>query len=1759
MKVKKFLAGLSAFTMMFSATIGYFPELHKGTHSLTAAAEEDVPQILVDEGTETESSEVPEETSAPEAQETTEAVSKITVNSVMPVMVKDSEQTENGWQYTVYDNTVTITGYSGNATKLTIPSEIEGKPVTEIDSYAFADNTTITSVNLGSIQKIGYSVFEGCTSLKSLTIPKTLTEAKYDGYYGNAPLTGSSITSVTFEEGIENIPAYICYGVSSLTSVTLPEKSDTIDGYSIGDSAFSRTSLSAVELPSSLTRIGKYAFSECSLLKKISIPDNVTEIGTGVFNACTSLTNVSIGNSVETIANDSFRGCTQLTEVTFGTNVVNIDSYAFEGCKRLPKVDLSESVKSIGDCVFMNCTSLESVTLGSIHSIGYNVFENCTSLKSLTIPKTLTEAKYDSYYGNAPLTGSSITSVTFEEGIENIPAYICYRASSLTSVTLPEKSDTIDGYSIGDGAFSKTSLSAVELPSSLTRIGQHAFSECSLLKKISIQDKVTEIGVGAFNACTSLTNISIGNSVETIANDSFRGCTQLTEVTFGTNVVSIGGYAFEGCKRLPKVALSKSIESIGDCVFMNCTSLESVTLGSIHSIGYNVFENCTSLKSLTIPKTLTEAKYDSYYGNAPLTGSSITSVTFEEGIENIPAYICYRASSLTSVTLPEKSDTIDGYSIGDGAFSKTSLSAVELPSSLTRIGQHAFSECKLKKIIIPDKVTEIGTGAFNACTSLANVNIGNSVETIANDSFRGCTQLTEVTFGTNVVSIGGYAFEGCKRLPKVALSKSIESIGDCVFMNCTSLESVTLGSIHSIGYNVFENCTSLKSLTIPKTLTEAKYDSYYGNAPLTGSSIDSLTFASGMKVVPAYIASWCTSLKKVNLSDTVTEIGDYAFYGCSRLEEIHSDLTAIAFHAHSFESCDKFSDSRFSVFDTQNTYLASNSGQLGVNDVVNYILKYKLTPSMAKNAQNLELHLNIPEGMTLLMDTIQSSNLTLDPEDFTDGVISVDATTGEIRFSVRLTEIGEYQVGANLEFYDGSSYWNQPIGSQTVECPDLTIAVPESVNEFTAEVYGLAAKGEEVTIYVNDTVAGTLTASVHTGKYKGSVVLPSGNNGDSYTIYAQCGSITTDAVYTTYSSEEPVVKNAVMKYNQHSSAAETLDVTDVLTQGTSPVISYNPSYPMSFEITATNNEKIGRMFITSTKGSEMKYMEAFYDEKTGLWVASGYFDDNNHQYVPGSLNISIIEKETIVLDENTDTEQYDKLESLPQEYLDNSSIDVLQQTDDAVVAQINLSDGENTDDCKVYFADHEDGVYIDGNYQTAEKIAENPEKYGFEQSIVKYVEDGQVYSYYTKTINHKDVEATMLMNFGNALEFANDFWTGKTILRICESDPDNIAVDLLNDYSTATFGEIAEEIFGEEFGKGYGFIGNVLSLGSDFAKYAEELQMADENVFFEGAATALFYAKLANTIAFDSPFVNLLPFPISAILSIGLSHTIDFVEKYLIELMEDDMEFSLSGFIRFIIDPSGIVYEAVIGNPVEGVTVTAYYLDPETGETIKWDAEDYDQMNPLLTNAEGKYVWDVPEGQWKVVCEKEGYTTVETEWMDIPPVRTDVNIMMISQEAPKLETVEKNGNEITVKFSKFVDISTVNEKTLTVDGYEGSYTITPVVLNENDSYADTFLVTGDFSDSITNVSVSDDIISYADVAAEKGNMKITVVSTIGDVNKDNKINNKDIVLLQRYIAGGWDVELNEASADVNKDGTINNKDVVLLQRYIAGGWNVEIA
>ena len=112
-------------------------------------------------------------------------------------------------------------------------------------------------------------------------------------------------------------------------------------------------------------------------------------------------------------------------------------------------------------------------------------------------------------------------------------------------------------------------------------------------------------------------------------------------------------------------------------------------------------------------------------------------------------------------------------------------------------------------------------------------------------------------------------------------------------------------------------------------------------------------------------------------------------------------------------------------------------------------------------------------------------------------------------------------------------------------------------------------------------------------------------------------------------------------------------------------------------------------------------------------------------------------------------------------------------------------------------------------------------------------------------------------------------------------------------------------------------------------------------------------------------------------------------------------------------DPSGIVYDIETGEFLEDVTTTAYWIENDDSEdfwdnkpgdseygTI-WDAIDYNQGNPLLTNVDGKYAWDVPEGWWRVKYEKEGYKTAWSDWMTVPPIRTEVNIGLTPIESKK--------------------------------------------------------------------------------------------------------------------------------------------------------------
>ena len=200
-----------------------------------------------------------------------------------------------------------------------------------------------------------------------------------------------------------------------------------------------------------------------------------------------------------------------------------------------------------------------------------------------------------------------------------------------------------------------------------------------------------------------------------------------------------------------------------------------------------------------------------------------------------------------------------------------------------------------------------------------------------------------------------------------------------------------------------------------------------------------------------------------------------------------------------------------------------------------------------------------------------------------------------------------------------------------------------------------------------------------------------------------------------------------------------------------------------------------------------------------------------------------------------------------------------------------------------------------------------------------------------------------------------------------------------------------------------------------------------------------------------------------------------------------------------------------------------YYLDTKSGDEILWNANDYDQFNPLYTDKYGKYAWDVPEGKWKVVCSKEGYETSESEWLNVPPIQTDVNFALISYESPLIETVEYQDNQFILSFSKYMKPETINNKTININGLE-NYTISPIFDNKGDKFAIKYAVKADFSQVNTiTISSTDSCMSYSDSKATPTSISVTINTDIsnillGDVNKDGMVDASDASLILSFYA-----------------------------------------
>lgn len=691
----------------------------------------------------------------------------------------------NGIFYSITsDSTACVTydeNLSGHNGDIVIPEivSLEGKEyvVNSIDKNAFYGSTGLTSIEIPStVTTIGNNAFYGCTGLKELT-----WNAK--NCPSNGDMTTSNIEKVTIGPEVEVLPS----------------------GF------VSNSKISEVTIPSSISIIGDYAFSNCTGLLNVNIPDSLQTIGNHSFMGCTGLASLTIGKSVAFIGNGAFSSCNNLKELIWNakncssngnmptSNIENVtigpeveilpEGFAEES--KITEVTIPNSVTAIGNSAFYNCSDLKSITIpNSVNTIGSSAFYGCYKLISVIIPNSVTSIGDKAFYGCGALC-----AVEIPNSIASIGNYVFKYCSSLKTITIPNSVS-----SIGNQAFYGCShMMSVGIPSSVTTIGSNAFYNCNALSKVTISDVAVWCNIifedNAANPLyyshhlylndKEIKHLVIPDDVTAINNYAFVNGTSFLDLTLPATLESIGNYAFEGCKRLTDITLGSSMNCIGSGAFKDCAAISSVTCMAPTPptmAAFNCFDNdCYDWATLCVPGDRVEVYNSTLYwnkfANTVGTGIEVDGIYYLFNLDTSEATVTYKDQTYCTysgeVVIPENvnyGDTIFTVTgIGEAAFAYCDeLTSVTMPNTVASIGDYAFMYCEnLPSIDIPNAVTSIGDNAFDGCSGFSKIEIPNSVLTIGEMAFQGCTNVTDLIIGSGVTQIGAKAFNYCNALNTV--------------------------------------------------------------------------------------------------------------------------------------------------------------------------------------------------------------------------------------------------------------------------------------------------------------------------------------------------------------------------------------------------------------------------------------------------------------------------------------------------------------------------------------------------------------------------------------------------------------------------------------------------------------------------------------------------------------------------------------------------------------------------------------------------------------------------------------------------------------------------------------------------------------------------------------------------------------------------------------------------------------------------------
>lgn len=766
---------------------------------------------------------------------------------------------------------------------------------------------------------IGKNSFYGCTGLTSVTLPSTVTTIDAGAF------RYSGLTSISISSNVETINEYAFNACNSLQTATIGAKN-------IKDNAFDAcTALSSLTLQSSVEYIGKHTFGGLSSLTSVVIPEGVKTIDDYAFGLSTSLATVTIPSTTAFIGLRAF-GDTALTSATFEFEEGWYLQYGGTGTVE----DNNFPVKNLG-YTSTAATYLKSTYVNYRWTRTPPLDTALSSLFTFSFDATTQTAKLTG--SNTSISGDIRipAQVTREEDgkvytVTSIGNWAFNQRPNITSMVIP-----YGVASIGSYAFNVcTGLTEVIIPANVIDIGDHAFSGCTGLYsgnedgyngRIEVQDRY-----GWF--------LSNGTAVEPVSMDgssstSYMFVSKYVTLAFTRTpaISTLSDFTFTSFDNDNLTcAVQKSDTSIegnsGSVYIPERVKNSEGTVYTVTTLPNDAFKECTKIKLIYIPASITGMASTSFLFCSSLANFDVDS---NNPVYESVGWAIYSGTTLVFGCKNTRSIRNNTTIIGENAFRDlgSNFTSITLPSSVQRIEASAFRNTAITSITIPENCVYIGADAFTACNELDNVYFDADQTWITPekslDIYKGEAYSTNYASwlvqglpsayrlpwhrGENASTYSALEFENLDENAKtVSVKAKAKTISGKIVIPDMVVIDGALYRVVEISANGFDNCTGITEVDMYNTSIKTIGDSAFKNC----TALTKMFFSSELTAIPKDMCNGCTNLTQIFIDHTkVTNIWDNAFYNCNKLTDFSSPPTLRAIHSNAFAGCSSLKSLEF--------------------------------------------------------------------------------------------------------------------------------------------------------------------------------------------------------------------------------------------------------------------------------------------------------------------------------------------------------------------------------------------------------------------------------------------------------------------------------------------------------------------------------------------------------------------------------------------------------------------------------------------------------------------------------------------------------------------------------------------------------------------------------------------------------------------------------------------------------------------------------